>query len=93
MKEECELIHGIPCEAEDLVLPPEVDDALPAGDLLELGSLSTLLEDDLPVLAWKDQDGEVRFHEFQEVKVYAAGSGVIYLVGDFQLTEQGLVNG
>ena len=93
MKEACETLHGVPCEGEPVDLPPEVEKQLPPGDLLDLGTLSTLDVDDVPVLAWKDHDGEVRYHEFGEVKVYAAGSGVIYLVGDFRVSEMGLENG
>ena len=90
--EQCEVLHGVPCEVEEVELASEVDELLPAGDLLELGNLAGH-ETPVATLNWIDHEGHQHFHHFNQVKVYAAGSGVIYLVGDFKLTETGIVNG
>jgi hypothetical protein len=91
-EEECEVLHGVPCEVEEVEISSEVDELLPAGDLLELGALAGY-ETPVGTLNWIDHEGHQHYHHFGHVKVYAAGSGVIYLVGDFKLTEAGIVNG
>ena len=85
MSEKCEEIHGIECDSEPLALAAEVDSALTPGDLVELGEAVELL--------YRFSDGETYAHEFKEAKVYVAGPSILYIVGDLEVTGEGIVGG
>ena len=82
---DCEEIHGIECEAEPVELAAEVDAALPAGDLVELGDALELL--------YRFSDGNDYAHEFKSAKVYVAGPSILYIVGELDVTGEGIVGG
>ncbi len=83
MTADCEIIHGIPCEDATLDVGVELD-ALPAGDLVELGEAIELV--------YRFSDGTEYVHEFGSAKVYVAGPSILYIVGDLDVTERGIVD-
>ena len=83
--EKCEEIHGIPCEAEVVTLDEAADKALPPGDLVELG--------DALELFYRFSDGQDYVHAFKSAKVYVAGPSILYIVGDLDVTGEGIVGG
>ena len=82
MTASCDEIHGIPCEKESLEVTEEVDAALPPGDLVELGQAIELL--------YEFTDGKDYVHEFKDAKVYVAGPSILYIVGDIDVTGEGI---
>ena len=85
MSETCAEIHGIPCEEEIVVLDSTLDAALPAGDLVELG--------DALELFYRFSDGKDYVHAFKSAKVYVAGPSILYIVGELDVTGDGIVGG
>ena len=85
MKSSCEEIHGIECEVDPVELAEDVDAALPPGDLVELGDALELL--------YRFSDGKEYSHEFKSAKVYVAGPSILYIVGELEVTGEGIVGG
>tara|TARA_R110000824_G_scaffold94009_6_gene227225 strand:- start:1233 stop:1490 length:258 start_codon:yes stop_codon:yes gene_type:complete len=83
--DKCAEIHGVPCDEEVVVLDPALDAALPAGDLVELG--------DALELFYRFSDGKDYVHAFKAAKVYVAGPSILYIVGELDVTGDGIVGG
>jgi hypothetical protein len=81
---DCEEIHGLPCEEERLTVTEEVDEALPPGDLVELGEALDL--------TYRFSDGNDYVHSFKDAKVYVAGPSILYIVGAIDVTGAGIVD-
>tara|TARA_R110000824_G_scaffold192189_2_gene374213 strand:+ start:67 stop:411 length:345 start_codon:yes stop_codon:yes gene_type:complete len=88
---ECTWLNASECTVDEVQLPAEVDDLIPAGlALIEVGSIEDM------TYYWEG-DGKRYRHRFPRgsAAIYITpqgGQGVVLVVGQFVLTERGFVD-
>ena len=83
--EDCETIHGIECETEEVILPKEL------LEILE-NERDFVMQGQAVALAYDIGEPEVPEHEFDKAIVLYAGPGMIAILGNFIVDDRGIVN-
>jgi hypothetical protein len=83
--EECQLLHGLECEPDVIPLPEHLAELLPKGEFVEYGECLRI------DYRWPGNNREY-FHNFTNATVLVAGPGILYVIGDFHVTPDGIVN-